>query len=123
MSAGEFVRTFYKLDTGNGGGIVRARVQPETLAAEINSVANAGATGPATVPITAKSSGGKNEFGVNMRSVTLEFTSSPPDGYSGDPVSIPVLQEDTFAAWTNGETGTYLGVAVEVIGRSPETVR
>ena len=122
MSAGEFTRTFYELDTGNGGGIVRARVQPETIAASIATTANAGATGPATVPITAKASGGNSEFGVNMRSVTLAWTGTVPDGYSGDPVVIPVLQEATFAAWVVGATGTYLGQAVEVIGRSPERV-
>lgn len=122
MSSGEFTRTFYGLDTGNGGGIVRARVQPETLAATIDSVANAGATGPASVPITARANGGNSEFGVNMRTVTLAFTGTVPDGYAGDNVRIPVLQEATYAAWTIGSTGTYLGQAVEVVGRSPERV-
>ena len=122
MSAGELLRTFYQLDTGNGGGIVRARVQPETVAASIATTPNDGATGPATVPITAKASGGNSEFGVNMRSVTLAWTGTVPTGYSGDPVSIPVLQESTFAAWALGASGTYLGQSVEVIGRSPERV-
>lgn len=122
MSAGEFVRTFYQLDTGNGAGIVRARVQPETLAASIAATPNAGAVGPATVPITAKASGGNSEFGVNMRSVTLAWTGTIPANYSGDPVTIPVLQESTYAAWTIGATGTYLTEAVEVVGRSPERV-
>lgn len=122
MSAGDFTDTFYELDTGNGAGIVRARVQPETLAATIAATANAGATGPATVPITARMNGGRRTFGVNARTVTLRFTGAAPTDYSGDDVTIPVLQEATYAAWTKGATGTYLGVAVEVVGRKPEYV-
>lgn len=123
MSAGVFERTFYGLDTGNGGGTARARVQPETLAATINAVANAAPAGPATIPVTASASGGIRENGIRMRNVTLQWTAAPPDGYSGDDVTIPVMQEATFAAWTLGQTGTYLGAAVEVVGRSPERVR
>lgn len=123
MSAGEFTRTFYELDTGNGGGIARIRVQPETLAATIGGSANTAPAGPATVPVSASVSAGNRENGIKARSVTLLFTAAAPTGYSGDPVTIPVMQESTFAAWTLGATGTYLGAAVEVIGRSPERVR
>lgn len=123
MSAGAFTDTFYTLDTGNGGGTARARVQPETLAASINSAANAGATGPATLPVSASASNGIREYGIRMRQVTLRFTGALPDGYSGDDVSIPVMLEATFASWAIGQTGTYLGSPVEVVGRSPERVR
>lgn len=123
MSAGAFERTFYELDTGNGGGIARVRVQPETLAATINGAANAAPAGPATLPTAAKVSKGAREIGIGCRTVTLEFTGTPPTDYSGDDVVIPVLQEATYAAWTVGQTGTYLGAPVEVVGRSPESVR
>lgn len=123
MSAGDFQRSFYGLDTGNGGGVARIRVQPETIAASIESTANAAPAGPATVPTSAQVSAGNREIGIKARTVTLDWTGAPPDGYSGDPVTIPVLQEATFAAWVLGGTGTYLGAGVEVIGRSPERVR
>lgn len=123
MSAGSFDTAFYELSADNGGYIMRCRVQPETLAAEIDSVANAGAEGPADAPGSATISQGRRSAGVNMRYVTLGWTAAPPAGYSGDPVRIPVLTPTTFAAWTLGATGTYLGAAVEVLGRVGETVK
>jgi hypothetical protein len=122
MSAGAFQSSKYQLDSGNGAGIAACRIQPETLAATINSAANEAPAGAVTLPSSAKVSGGKREFGINMRTVTLEFTAALPEGYSGDPVRIPVLTESTYAAWSKGQTGTYLAVPVRVIGRSPETV-
>jgi len=123
MSAGEFESTFYELDTGNGGAIARARVQPETLAATIDTVPNAAPAGPATLPVSASASNGIREYGIRMRQVTLRWTGTIPDGYSGDDVIIPVMQEGTYASWTLGAVGTYLSNGVEVVGRSPERVR
>jgi len=123
MSAGAFNREFYEMSTENGGFILSCRVQPETLAAEINSVSNDGAEGPADAPGSATISQGRRTAGVNMRYVTLAWTATPPTGYSGDNVRIPVLTPATFASWGLGETGTYLGAAVEVVGRVGETVK
>lgn len=123
MSAGAFDNAFYELSSENGGGIAACRVQPETLACEINSVANASATGPADIPISARMIGPRRAAGINSRYVTLEWTGSPPTGYSGDNVRIPVLTPATYAAWTLNATGTYLGAAVRVAGRNPERVR
>ena len=123
MSAGAFQTAFYEMSAENGSYVLRCRVQPETLAASIASTANASAAGPATAPGSATISQGRRTAGVNMRSVTLAWTATPPTGYSGDPVRIPVLDPAVFAEWTLGATGTYLGAAVEVVGRSSETVR
>lgn len=123
MSAGEFTTTGYTLDTGNGGGIATIKVQPETLLASINSVANGGTATTPTLPVRARARGGNNEYGIKARTVTLRFTGTPPEGYSGDDVSIPVMDESTYASWSLGQTGTYLETAVEVVGRSPERVR
>lgn len=122
MSSGSFQTAKYQLDSGNGAGIASCRVQPETLAASINSTANSEPSGAVTLPASAKVSGGKREFGIAMRTVTLEFTSTIPDGYTGDNVRIPVMTEATYASWTKGQTGTYLGSDVRVVGRSPEVV-
>lgn len=123
MSSGEFTNTLYELSADNGGGIAPVRVQPETLSATINGAANDAPAGPATLPVSAKVSGGNREIGINCRTVNLEFTGAPPTDYSGDNVTIPVMTPATFAAWTVGQTGTYLGVDVRVAGRSPERVR
>lgn len=123
MSSGAFENTFYEVSAENGGDIMRARVQPETLAASIGSTANAGATGPATAPGSAVISRGRQSRGVNMRYVTVRWTSDPPADYDGLTARIPVLTPATFTAWTLGATGTYLGTAVEVVGRNSETVR
>jgi len=123
VSSGAFTNTFYELSDENGGAIMRARVQPETLAANIGGAANAGATGPADAPGSAVISRGRQSRGVNMRYVTLRWTGDPPDDYDGLTVRIPVMTPTTFAAWTLGATGTYLATAVEVVGRNSETVR
>jgi len=123
MSAGVFETAFYETSSENGGFILRCRVQPETLAAEIDSTANTSAVGPADAPGSATSSQGRRTAGVNMRYVTLGWTATQPTGYSGDPVRISVLDPATFTAWTLGATGTYLGAAVEVLSRVGETVK
>lgn len=123
MSSGIFTKTFYETSSENGGYILRAKTQPETLAATIAGTANAGAAGPATAPGSATISQGRRTAGVNMRYVTLGWTAAAPTGYSGDPVRIPVLDPATFTLWTLGATGTYLGAAVEVLSRVSETVK
>jgi len=123
MSAGKFTSAFYKTGTENGGFVMTCRVQPATLAATIDGVANAAPSGPTTAPGSATISQGRRTAGVNMRYVTFEFTGALPTDYSGDNVRIPVLDPDTFAAWTMGKTGTYRNVAVKVVGRQNETVK
>lgn len=123
MSAGVFERSKYELDTGNGGGIAACLVQPETEAATINGIPNDPPSGAVTLPVSAKMIGPRRAVGINSRYVTLEWSAAPPSGYSGDNVRIPVLQESTYAAWLVGETGTYLGAGVTVVGRNPERIR
>jgi len=123
MSAGVFSNAFYETSSENGGFVLTCRVQPETLAASIGGTANASATGPADAPGSATISQGRRSAGVNMRYVSLGFTDLPPTGYKGTPVRIPVLDPATFTLWTKGAIGTYLGSAVEVLGRTGETIK
>jgi hypothetical protein len=122
MSAGVFESSRYELSAENGGGIAPCKVQPETLAATIDGVANDAPTGAVTIPNSANMVGPRNANGIQSRYVTLEWTGAPPTGYSGDNVRIPVLQPSTYAAWTKDATGTYLGAGVKVVGRIPERV-
>ena len=123
MSAGEFQKAVYETNEGNFASV---RVQPETLAAQVDSVTNAEGAGPVNQEARAQVGKGKRTIGINCRTVTLRFTAAPPDGYSGDPVTIPALTPAFYDACnpnSDTATGTYLGVAVEAVGRSPETVR
>ncbi len=124
MSAGPFERTFYQMDAGNGGFTLACKVQPETLDCTIEGVANAAPAGPADAPGSATISQGRRTAGVNMRYVSMVWTGTAPAGYDENGIlKIPVLDPATFAAWTLLGTGTYLGNAVQIIGRNGETVR
>jgi hypothetical protein len=122
MSAGNFTSSKYE---AGSGGIYRIRVQPETLALAIDSVANGPPAGAIDQATSARARGGKRQFGVIARTVTLQFTASPPTGYSGDNVIVPVMTPDTYDFYTETleKTGTYLGAAVKVVGQSPERRR
>lgn len=123
MSAGEFQRAIYETNAGNFASV---RIQPETLAAEVDGVTNAEGSGPVNQEARAQVSGGKRQIGINCRTVSLRFTGTAPSGYSGDPVRIPALTPAFYNACdpnSGAAVGTYLGVPVEAVGRSPETVR
>lgn len=120
MSSGAFAYDRYELDSGD---VARIRVQPETLAANIGSV-NSGATAAITIPGTVRTSNGNRAFGIKPRTVTLKWSAAAPAGYlAGSTVTIPILQAANWTAINNGDTGTYLGASVEVVGKSPERVR
>jgi len=122
MSAGNF--TFSKYES-NSGSIYKIRVQPETLTATIDAVANDAPAGDVDQEVSAKASGGKREIGMIARTVTLRFTGTVPTNYSGDDVTVPVMQSSTYDSWTTpaDKTGTYLGSAVKVVGQSAERKR
>lgn len=123
MSAGEFEISVYETNAGNFAGV---KVQPETLEAIVDNTTNVAGAGPVNQEGRASVSGGKRSNGINCRTVTLEWTAAPPDGYSGDPVTIPALTPAFYAACNPNNasaTGSYLGAAVRAYGRSPETVK
>lgn len=122
MSAGEFISSKYE---SNSGSIYKIRLQQETVDATINAIANTPVASAVDQEVSAKASGGKREIGMIARTVTLRFTGAPPTNYSGDDVTIPVLSQATYDAWTSPAdlTGTYLGAAVVVAGQSAERKR
>lgn len=118
MSAGAFVRSRYE---SNSGEIYPIRVQPETLALQIGSTANAAPTGAITAEVSARANGSRRTLGMNARSVTVTFTGTPPDGYAtNSTLTVPVLTPELWDSAAKGTTGTYLGVAIEVVGKSAE---
>lgn len=124
MSSGVFINAKYAASYGAGDQVHPIRVQPETLAATVGSVANATASGALTSPISATVSRSKRSKGLIPRHVSLRFGSSPPSGYlANGVVRIPCLTTTFFNACIAGATGTYLGSACTVVSVSPEYVR
>lgn len=121
MSSGPFIRSFYTTDAAN---VVRIRVQPETLALTLNSVANAAPAGPATPGFpSAKVSLNNTEIGINPRNVTIAYTAGASAGLEGLTVPLPWMDPTTFTALPDGATGTYKTEPVELISKSNERIR
>lgn len=116
MSAGSFVGSFYQLDNGS---VARIRLQPETIAGF-----NTPATGPATLPNSARVGGGNNRVGIKARSITIKWTGTPPTGYkAGDTLRVPIMLASIYNGLNLGDTVSYLGQNAEVVGKQGERVR
>ena len=121
MSAGVFTRSRYEDDDNE---IHPIRVQPETLTATFNSVANSAPTGAVTSSISAQVTGSRRGLGLFARYATVVFTGTPPDGYAtGQSYKIVVPNPTVFDGITVGQTGTYLTVATQVISKTAEVQR
>lgn len=120
MSSGGFNLKRYQAsaDTANYHPI---RVQPETLALEIAGTANAEPAGALNAYPSAVVSRGQRALGLNARTVTVKFVGAGPEGYQAQgTIRLPWLTAATFAPIRKGQTGTYLGQAIEVVGKTPE---
>ena len=120
MSFGSFRASKYELDNGD---IHPIRVQPETEALSIGG-ANDAPTGAISGQGSATVGKGIRENGIGARLVSLRWDGAPPTGY--DPtgtIRLPILQKTLFDAISLGDTGTYLGGTVVVVGKSPERIR
>ncbi len=116
MSAGRFEQSRYQSNRGN---IYRIRVQPETLALTVGGEANDPPAGAVDQESSARVSGGNNAIGVKARSVTLRWTGAVPTGYlANELLRVPILQESVWDNIDLDATGTYLGSAVVVVGKS-----
>ena len=121
MSAGQFSRTFYECDNGD---ICPIRVQPETLTASFNGVANAAVAGPATRDNFIQVNKGRREYGTGARCVTAEWDGAAPTGYDDrGTIKIAVPDPAVFNGITLLSAGVYLGANITVIGKSPENTR
>lgn len=120
MSAGTFTTSKYE---DANGRIYSIRVQPETLGLTLNSVVNDAPAGNVDQPVFARARGSRRAYGVTARKVTIRFTGTPPTGYSGDDVSVPVLQQSVFNGYSVGQTGTYLAAPCEFLSKTGEQIR
>lgn len=122
MSAGAFDRSKYEADNGD---IYAVRVQPETLAATFGGTANAAPSGAVDQQVSARVGGGNRQIGIKTRAVSVAWTGGAPTGYKADEIlRIPIMTKDLYdAITTNSTTGSYLGSAIQVVGKLPERVR
>lgn len=121
MSSGSIFRSKYQADAGNGGGVYPCKLNGETLIATFATTANAPPTGDVDQPVSARANKSRREYGVGMRKVLIEWDSIP-SGYITQTATIVVLRPETFAAWTVGARGTYLGTDATVISRTSEDI-
>lgn len=121
MSAGAFVASKYE---SNVGDIYNCKVQPETLLAEFETVANTAPAGAVDQPVSAFMRSRQSGIGMHARRVSVVFTATPPTGYKADQIlTIPILTSALWDGILPGSTGEYLGVATRVVGKQPERSR
>lgn len=118
--AGAFTLSKYETDLDN---VVPIKVQPETLAANIGA-ANAAPAGDSEAGFpSADVSRSKRSIGIHARTVSIKFTATPPTGYAANSIyRIPILTKTVYEGISKGDTGTYLSVACQVVGKSPEFI-
>ena len=121
MSAGAFETGRY--ESSETGGIHAVRVQPETKALEIDGTDNAYPADPVDAKPSAQVSKGKRSIGINCRTVSIKLTAALAGYKTGSVIVLPWFTESTFGGLSNGQTGTYLATACELVGKSPEKVR
>lgn len=126
MSAGAFTVVPYRASYNNTQ-IHPLRIQPETqdLAVIIGgtNTLNTPEEVATNNPISAVVSRGRRSKGLNTRLIRVRFTAAPPTGYQINGIlTLPAINPDLLGA-PNGATGTYLGIAIAVVGTTPETVR
>jgi hypothetical protein len=119
MSAGAFVLSKY---ADNAGIIHAIRVQPETLAAQVVTTANAAPTAGVTAgALRTRAKGSRRRYGQRARGVVMRFTAAPPTGYlANQNYSIPILVKATWDLATDAGVGTYLGVATVIVSKYDE---
>jgi len=119
MSAGTFRRSRYEDDNAN---VYPCRVQPETLAAVIDGNDNSATTSAVTSDVSASMTSSRRKYGVQARRIRLALKegSTPPTDYSGQPVTIPVLQQSVFNDAAKDSDVSYLGTTWTLVSKLPE---
>lgn len=123
MSAGVFETGRY--ESIDGQFIWPVRAQPESKGLVLDGVSNAYPTDGVTPGLPkAKLRKGKREFGPTIRTVTVRMTAAPTGAQAdylgiGALLTIPVFTQAAWASYGEDQTGTYLGTAVEFVGKFP----
>jgi len=130
MSAGAFTTVAYK-STSDPTRIYKIKVQPETtgLSVTVATVAQVNISGE---PLSAvnqigfvRVGGSRKARGIKAGQIRFKFVdaSAVPGNYlQGSTLSLPVLNPLILSAG-EGDTGTYLGQAITVVGTSSQSGR
>jgi hypothetical protein len=118
MSVGVFESGKYEQATGTN--IWPCKAQPESKELTLNSVANDYPAAAVTAGLPRiKLRKGRREVGLPIRTVTVRLTANgtaATAGYlSGTLHTVPVFSKAAYAAYGEGQTGTYLGIACEYV--------
>ncbi len=121
MSAGSFESGKYAQRVGTN--VWPCRAQPESKDLELDSVDNSYPAGAVTEGLPRiKLRKGRREFGLPIRTVTVRLTANgtgeQAEYASGTLQTIPVFTQTAFDSYGDGQTGTYLGIACEFVGKS-----
>jgi hypothetical protein len=123
MSAGSFQRVKYETARGD---IVRGLIQPEVLTLTVRENPNTERT---IYPLqagwpSAIMRGSRRSPGIHARKIRLKLNAgqSPPDGYSGQYIEVPILMYSTFNGIQVGFPAVYLGRNWTVVSKIPEVI-
>lgn len=124
MSAGVFLLRRY--ESSILGRRMLVRVQPETTAFQLDGGGlNTGPPGAANLRLFVNVGLSRQGLGVRPRALVVRWAAGvvPPAGYSvNGRYTIPILRPAIWdAAIPDVSTGLYLGRAVAVIGKKPES--
>lgn len=108
MSNGQFTRTRYSADYGDGSAIHPIRVQPETIDLVVGTNGNDPPVAAVTNPISAVVSRGKRARGLRPRLIALRTpTASPPTGMlPGGITLVPALNKTIYTAAESADDDT-----------------
>jgi hypothetical protein len=122
MSAGVFEFGKYEAEDLK---IWSVRMQPETKAFTSASAANDYAIGSITQGVgRLKTRKSPKALGLHPRTVTVAFGSDVPTGYEANAIEkIVVFTKAAYDAYLVGNSGTYLGKAVTIVGKFPEFIK
>lgn len=125
MSAGSFETSKYE---SNDAYVYPIRIQPETRGLTLGGVANAPSTSAITENLpTIVSRKSRRGFGCHPRFATIKLTADgtgqTAEYKEGRTYQVPILNPTVWNGLTKGDTGTYLGIACEVVSKTPELLR
>lgn len=120
MSTGAFESAKYQTDSGV---VHRCKIQPETFTLTIGGQANAQPVTPVTGLGSARMSSSQKRRGINARTVRFVFNAQFEEYELGSTLTLPVFIKGNWDGYQEGDTGTYQGAAVTVLGKSPEGIK
>ena len=113
----------FKYQASEGSFVFPIKLQPETVAANFGSAANAEPAGSITQFLpSASATGSRKAIGVHPRSASVKITALGLQGENevGTIVRIPILSKTT--AWKKGDSGTYQGDTGIIVRLNPEII-